>query len=298
MPTRREFLALTLAAATLRSARGAAPSEGKMLTRRIPRTGEELPVIGMGTYETFDVGPEAEARAPLVDVMRAFVAAGARVIDSSPMYGRSEGVVGDVLGALRRPNVFLATKVWTRGKKEGIEQMARSEKLMGARIDLMQIHNLVDWQTHLATLREWKAVGRIRYIGVTHYALSAFEEIEAIVAKERIDFIQIPYSLEVREAERRLLPAAAANQTAVLAMRPFERGGLLRRFAGQPLPPWAADIDCTSWAQLLLKFIVSHPAVTAPIPATNKLEHMKDDLRAGLGRLPDEELRKRMAALA
>jgi diketogulonate reductase-like aldo/keto reductase len=295
--TRRQFLAIALGAAGWRVARAGRLPGSKMLTRKIPRTGEELPVVGMGTYETFDVGPEPAARAPLIDVARAFFAAGARVIDSSPMYGRSEGVIGDVLGALQRPQAFLATKVWTRGKREGIEQMTRSEKLLGARVDLMQIHNLVDWQTHLATLREWKAAGRIRYIGVTHYALSAFEELERIVTKEKIDFVQIPYSLEMREAEKRLLPAAADNQTAVLVMRPFERGGLISRFKGQPLPPFAAEIDCTTWAQLLLKFVIAHPAVTAPIPATSKLEHMQDDLRAGFGRMPGDDLRKRIAAL-
>src|SRR6266702_3401842 len=176
-PTRRQFLALAAGAAlTLRRAGAAQPPESKMLTRKIPRTGEELPVIGMGTYDTFDVGPEPAARAPLVEVTRAFVAAGARVIDSSPMYGRADGVVGDVLGALGHPKTFITTKVWTRGKQEGIQQMTRSEKLLGGRIDLMQIHNLVDWKTHLATLRDWKAAGRIRYIGVTHFGLSAFDE--------------------------------------------------------------------------------------------------------------------------
>jgi diketogulonate reductase-like aldo/keto reductase len=294
-PTRRELLALAAAVLVGRARAAPAPAR-RMLTRKIPRTGEELPVIGMGTYETFDVEPAA--RDPLVAVTRAFVDAGARVIDSSPMYGRAEGMVGDVLGALGRPKLFLATKVWTRGQREGIEQMTRSEKLFGARIDLMQIHNLVDWKTHIATLREWKAAGRIRYIGVTHYALSAFDELETLVKNEKLDFIQIPYSLEVREAEKRLLPAAADHQTAVLVMRPFERGALINRFKGQPLPPFAADIDCTSWAQLLLKFILGHPAVTAPIPATGNLAHMQDDLGAGFGRLPSEELRTRIAALA
>jgi diketogulonate reductase-like aldo/keto reductase len=294
-PTRRELLALAVAALGVGRARAAPAPERRMLTRTIPRTGEDLPVIGMGTYETFDVEPAG--RAPLVAVTRAFLDAGARIIDSSPMYGRAEGMVGDVLGQLGRPRAFLATKVWTRGKREGIEQMTRSEKLLGARVDLMQIHNLVDWQTHIATLREWKAAGRIRYIGVTHYALSAFDELETVIKNEKIDFVQIPYSLEVREAEKRLLPAAADHQTAVLVMRPFERGALLNRFKGQPLPPFAAEIDCTSWAQLLLKFILGHPAVTAPIPATSKLEHMVDDLGAGFGRLPGEELRRRIAGL-
>jgi diketogulonate reductase-like aldo/keto reductase len=210
------------------------------------------------------------------------------------MYGRSEGVVGDTLGALRRPSSFLATKVWTRGKKEGIEQMARSEKLLGGRIDLMQIHNLVDWQTHLATLREWKAAGRIRYIGVTHYQPSAFEALEKLIRQEALDFVQLPYSIVQRDVEARLLPLCAEQRVAVLVMSPFEQGGLFQKVRGKPLPPWAAEFDCTSWAQYFLKFILGHPAVTCPIPATSNPKHLEDNLKAGFGRLPDEKTRSRM----
>jgi diketogulonate reductase-like aldo/keto reductase len=292
-PSRRQFLALAAAGAASLLVRRAAGGEPMMMTRKIPRTGEALPVIGLGTYATFDV---ADAK-PLVEVMRAFLAAGGRVVDSSPMYGRSEGVVGEVLGALGRPPTFLATKVWTTGKQAGIEQMTRSEKLLGARVDLMQIHNLVDWRTQLATLREWKAAGRIRYIGVTHYQRSAFDELESLIKTERLDFVQLPYSLASRDAEERLLPAAADNQTAVLVMRPFEDGALFERVKGRPLPPWAAEIDCTSWAQLFLKFILAHPAVTCPIPATANPKHLADNVSAGVGRLPDAEQRKRLVAL-
>lgn len=270
----------------------------EMLTRPIPRTGEELPVVGLGTWQTFDVGPSAHARAPLLEVVKRFLAAGARVIDSSPMYGAAEGVTGDLLrelGDAARP--FLATKVWTRGRAQGVAEMNRSfERMATKQMDLMQIHNLLDWQTHLPVLREWKAEGRIRYIGITHYAHSAFGELERIMrTEEDIDFIQLPYSMGDREAEKRLLPAAKDTGTAVLVMRPFEEGSLLRRARGKALPALGAELGCTSWSQLLLKFILGHPAVTCPIPATSSPEHLEDNLRAAYGPMPDEAMRKRMA---
>jgi diketogulonate reductase-like aldo/keto reductase len=270
----------------------------RMRTRKIPRGGEELPVIGMGTYRTFDVGESEEARGPLREVLRRLFEAGGRVIDSSPMYGRAEQVVGQLLDPSKKP--FLATKVWTTGREEGIAQMRRSMRLMAPRadrpFDLMQIHNLVDWRTHLPTLRAWKEAGTIRYWGITHYTESAFGEMEAIVRAEKPDFVQLPYSIGVREAEKRLLPACAEHGVAVLVERPFEAGSLLRDLMKRPLPAWAKDIDCASWAQVLLKFILGHPAVTCPIPATSNPEHMADDLRAGYGRLPDESLRRRIVA--
>lgn len=266
-----------------------------MITRKIPRGTEAIPVIGLGTYDTFDVSGGETERAPLVEVMQSFIAAGGRVIDSSPMYGKSERVVGDVLGALGRPPMFLATKVWTRGKADGIEQMTQSMQKMGAsKMDLMQIHNLVDWRTQIATLREWKAAGKFRYIGITHYDFGAFGEMETILRKEQIDFVQLPYSLAARLAEKRLLPAAAETGTAVLVMRPFEKGQLFERVKGKPLPSWAAEVDATSWAQLFLKFIVAHPAVTCTIPATGKPKHLADNVLAGKGRLPDEAQRKKL----
>jgi diketogulonate reductase-like aldo/keto reductase len=267
-----------------------------MMTRPIPRTKEAIPVIGLGTWQAFDV--DAAGRAPLVEVVKQFLAAGARVIDSSPMYGRSEAVVGDVLGdldAIGKP--FLATKVWTRGKREGIAQMEQSRRRMRAqKIDLMQIHNLLDWQAHLPTLREMKQAGAIRYIGVTHYSHGEFAQIERIMRSESLDFIQIPYNIADRAVEARILPAAADTGTAVLVMRPFEEGALFRQVKGKPLPGWAADLDCTSWAQIFLKFIIGHPAVTCPIPATSDPKHLADNIKAGFGRLPDAAQRRAMIA--
>jgi diketogulonate reductase-like aldo/keto reductase len=271
----------------------------RIRTRPIPRTGEQIPVIGMGTYRTFNVDESEESRRPLREVLRRLFQAGGRVIDSSPMYGRAEEVVGALVDPAQRP--FLATKVWTSGREQGIEQMRRSMRLMaphanGRPFDLMQIHNLVDWRTHLPTLREWIQAGTIRYWGITHYTSSAFDEMEQIVRTEKPDFVQLPYSVGAREAENRLLPACADQGVAVLVERPFEAGSLFRDVSKRRLPKWAADIDCTSWAQVFLKFILAHPAVTCPIPATANPDHMADDMRAGFGRLPDQAMRKRIVA--
>jgi len=274
----------------------------KMNTRKIPKTGEELPVIGLGTWQTFDVGPSPAERASLLEVLRLFFAQGGRLIDSSPMYGRAEAVVGELLAELRpTPAPFLATKVWTSGRLKGEEQMRRSvermDRLGRGQVDLMQVHNLLDLRTHLPVLREWKAAGKIRYLGITHYSLQQLDELERLVRSEQLDFVQLPYSLAVRDAEKRLLPAAHATGTAVLVMRPFEECALFRRVRGLTLPSWASDFDCTSWAQFFLKFILSHPAVTCPIPATASPAHMVDNLQAVLGRLPDEKIRQRMIQL-
>ena len=261
-----------------------------MHTRKVPSTGEALPVIGMGSWRTFDA-PMTEAH---VEVVRTLLDGGGRLIDSSPMYGRSETTIGEVLEKLRRP-AFVATKVWTSGREDGIEQMRASIRKLGGKVDLMQIHNLVDWRTHAKTLREWKEQGVIRYWGITHYSLSALDEMERIVRAEKPDFVQLPYSAGVRDAEERLLPACAEQGAAVLVMRPFEAGALVAR--EKPVPAWAREeLDCESWPQLLLKFILGHPAVTCPIPATANPEHMSDDLRAGEGRLPDESQRARIVA--
>ena len=266
-----------------------------MLSRPIPRTGEALPAIGLGTWQTFDVGDDG--RAPLAEVIAAFLDAGGRVIDSSPMYGRAETVVGDLLRAAGRvKEPFLATKVWTSGGARGKEQMQESIRKMG-RVDLMQIHNLLDWKTHLPTLREWKAKGTFRYIGITHYGLGSFDDMEQILRKEKVDFIQLPYSAATRAAEKRLLPAAADTQTAVLVMRPFEEGGLFAKVNGKALPAWAAEAGAASFAQLFLKFIVSHPAVTCVIPATANVAHLVDNMGAGRGPLPDAKLREKIAGL-
>jgi aryl-alcohol dehydrogenase-like predicted oxidoreductase len=311
--TRRRFLALAIGAggafaAPSLTARRATSSvdpsmttdaSAKLLTRTIPSSGEALPALGLGTWRTFDVGDSDAERAPLREVLRRLFAAGGRVIDSSPMYGRAESVVGDLLrGTPEHGNAFIATKVWTTGRAEGIAEMEESERRMGGRIDLMQVHNLVDWRTHLPTLREWKSTGRIRYVGVTHYSLSAFQDLEQIVRKERVDFVQLPYSVAVRDAEKRLLPAARESGTAVLVMRPFESGSLLASLRSRPLPAFAKELGAASWAQLLLKFILSHPAVTAAIPATSKPAHLDDDLGGARGPLPDETLRAKIAAAA
>jgi diketogulonate reductase-like aldo/keto reductase len=268
------------------------------IVRRIPSSGETVPAIGLGSWQTFDV-TDGEV-AGVQPVLGRFLALGGRVIDSSPMYGRAEAAIGTMLRRLRTtdartPTPFLATKVWTTGAKDGIAQMKRSMTRLGVTtLDLMQIHNLVDWKVHLPTLRQWKAAGTVRYIGVTHYQHGAFDDLERIVRTEKIDFVQLPYSVSDRLAEKRLLPAAADAGVAVLVMQPFDSGALFSRVKGKPLPAWAAEIDCTSWAQVFLKFLLGHPAVTAPIPATSKLKHMDDNMGALRGRLPDDALRARI----
>ena len=272
-------------------------SKSAMITRPIPRSGEAMPVIGLGTWQTFDVGSDAAARQPLRDVVQRLVEAGGRMIDSSPMYGRAEGVTGDLVAEMGvRQKVFLATKVWTSGKARGLEQMKRSAALLRSDVvDLMQIHNLVDWQTQLQSMRQMKEEGRLRYLGITHYTESALGELQRIIESERdIDFVQLPYSIESRAAETRLLPAAQARGVAVIVNRPFEEGGLFRRAKGRALPEWSAEIGCKSWAQFFLKYIVGHPAITCVIPATSDPRHMEDDLAAGLAPLPDERQRRRM----
>ena len=297
--TRRRFLQVTTGSMLSIAARARAAGGGaSMIERAIPRTGEFLPVVGLGTWQTFDVGSSAEDRAPLAEVLRLFLAGRGRVLDSSPMYGRAESVAGDLLASAAPPAPpFLATKVWTTGKGAGEAQMRESSKrLRSNRIDLMQVHNLLDWETHLPTLRSWKELGRIRYLGVTHYAPSSFPLLEKLLATERLDFIQLPCSIASRDAEKRLLPAAVDSGTAVLVMRPFEEGALFRAVRGKPLPPWAAEIGAASWAQVFLKYVVSHPAVTCAIPATSRADHLIDNLAAGAGPMPDERMRRRMAA--
>lgn len=276
----------------------APPTNTSMLARTIPRTSEVLPVIGMGTWETFDVGSSAGERDPLKEVLRTFAGAGGRVIDSSPMYGNAEAVTGDLVAETGAPDpCFVATKVWTRGKAEGEAQIAESQRLLRAPIDLLQVHNLLDFKIHIKTLRRLKEEGKIRYIGVTHYVVSAFAELERVIREERLDFVQLPYSLAVRDAEDRLLPAAADHGVAVLVNRPFDAGALFKRVRGVAVPQWAADLECSSWAQLFLKFIVAHPAVHCPLPATRKPEHMADNVKAGLGPLPDADQRRRLIEL-
>lgn len=306
--TRARFLRLGVAAAgtMLAGSLGVLPGPTraagvqKMHSRTIPSSGETLPVIGCGTWRTFDVGVTPQDRAPLADVLRVMFDAGGSAIDSSPMYGKSERVTGDVLASIAgHPQAFIATKVWTSGREAGIAQMRESMKLLRTeRIDLMQIHNLVDWRTHMQTLRAWKAEGRIRYLGVTHYTTSAFDQLEAVMKAEQLDFVQLNYALDDRTAAQRLLPLAAERGIAVIVNQPFGGGGLLRRLSSKPLPEWSGDIGCSSWAQLLLKFVLAHPAVTCVIPGTGKPEHMRDNVQAGLGVYPDKTMQGRMVLSA
>jgi diketogulonate reductase-like aldo/keto reductase len=303
--TRREATRLIGASAaglflSVRASRAQAKAESTaMLTRAIPSSGEKLPVIGLGTWQAFDVDLTSDNRRQLGDVLSLFVKLGGRVIDTSPMYGRAEDVIGELTTALGiQDKIFLATKVWTSGKENGIKSMERSMALLRAkRIDLMQVHNLVDVQTQLATLREWKAQGRIRYLGITHYEAGAFADVEKIMRSEKLDFVQINYSLMEREAEERLLPLAQERGVAVVVNRPFGGGDLFSRTRSKLLPDWAAEFDCRSWAQFFLKWIVANPAVTCAIPATDKSRHLEENIQGGIGALPDAKTRQRMVEL-
>lgn len=293
--SRRSLIKLGLAAAggillsRMPRARAAGPSQ---LSREIPASGERIPALGLGTARTFDAAP----RATLKEVMQRFVELGGRVVDTSPMYGNAESLIGELSTELGiHDRLFLATKVWTRGREAGIREMRRSmQRLRTHRIDLMQVHNLVDTQTQLKTMRRWKAEGRLRYIGVTHYRVDAFDKLADLVRRENLDFVQFNYSVLVPDAEKMLLPLAADTGTAVLINEPFDSGALFRLTRGVPLPTWAADFDCHSWAQFGLKFILSNPAVTCAIPATSDPGHLADNMQAGRGALPDAAARRKM----
>jgi aryl-alcohol dehydrogenase-like predicted oxidoreductase len=283
------------------SAMGTGAPEGLsadgLRTRPLPSSGEPLPVVGLGTWRQFDVGPNAtEQRTALKKVLRRLVDLGGAVVDASPMYGRAEQVVGTLSAELGLTDeIFGATKVWTRGREDGIRQMERSMDRMRQRpMDLMQVHNLLDWQTHLDTLQSWKAEGTVRYVGVTHYTLGAFDDLASIIENRDIDTVQLPYSIETTRAEERLLPLAAENDVGVIVNGPFEGGALFGRVEGKSLPGWASDIDCESWAQFFLKYILGHEAVTCVIPGTSDPEHLRDNVRAGYGRLPGADTRERM----
>ena len=269
-----------------------------LITRAIPRSGERLPAIGLGTYQVFDLPQTQLAGTELQTVLKRFVELGGAVVDSSPMYGHAEATTGILSGALNvRKSLFLATKVWTSGRDAGIRQMEDSFRLMQTgTIDLMQVHNLLDLKVHLPVLREWKKTGRIRYLGITHYHAGAHAEVEKLVKSGDFDFVQINYSMDEPEAEARLLPACADSGTATLINRPFSQAGLFGRVRGKPLPPWCADMDCSSWAQFFLKWIISNPAVTCAIPGTGRVAHIEDNMAACTGRLPDAALRNKMTA--
>ena len=264
-----------------------------MIRRAIPKTGETLPVIGLGTWGAFDVGAAGEDHRACLDLL---LNAGGGMIDASPMYGRAESVVGELLAKQANwDSAFVATKVWTEGHDQGIAQMEESlRRLRRGSIDLMQIHNLIDWRTHIETLRLWKAAGIFRYIGVTHYAIGAIDQLVSVMEREEIDFVQMAYSIGERAVEDNLLPIAAERGIAVIVNRPFEGGGLFPSVEGEDLPEWAVGAGCDSWSQFFLKFVLSHPAVTCAIPATSNPAHMADNIAAGLGVLPDARLRQRM----
>lgn len=297
MNTRRTALKQLAGLGMLLSAPVSRSQETRMLTRPIPGSNEALPVVGLGTYQSFDVGSDRTELEPLAEVLRTLVRLGGSVIDSSPMYGRAERAVGEASTlAGVRPRLFHATKVWTSGKEAGIRQLEASFRLMQVeRMDLMQIHNLLDVRTHTATLKDWQQRGRVRYIGITHYHEGAYGELEAQLKSRQYDFVQLNYSIAERAAEDRLLPLAQELGVAVIANRPFAQAGLFHRVKGKTVPDWAAEFDCASWAQFFLKYILSHPGVTCVIPATGKARHAEDNARAGHGRLPDAAQRRRMA---
>ena len=270
-----------------------------MAQRPVPFSGELLPVVGLGTYQSFDIGGGAAEREPVKEVLRLFVQHGGKLIDSSPMYGRSESALGELAAELAvTQKLFMATKVWTSGREAGIRQMEESLRRMQVpRMDLMQIHNLQDWQTHLKTLKEWKSAGRIRHAGITHYHSGAYAELERLMKMKEFDFVQFNYSIAEREAEERILPQAQDLGIAVIINRPFAQASLFARVKGKDLPAWAAEFDCASWAQFFLKYILAHPAVTCVIPATGKPKHLVDNMMAGIGRLPDAATRTRMVKI-
>ena len=296
---RRNFLALgglaaVAGAAAAQEQKSVAPhGQAQMITRRVPSSGEALPAIGLGTSGAFEVGAEESARAPLREVLRAFFDAGATLIDTSPMYSTAEAVLGDLLTPAQQAKVFMATKVWTpssgnAAEQKGIEQMQRSIALLKhRRVELMQVHNLVDVEAHLKTLRHWKAEGRIKYLGITHYTTSSYPDLISVIEREKPDFVQFNYSVTVREAEKRLLPLCADRGVAVIINRAFEDGRLFDKVRGKPVPAWAVEFGAKSWAQVFLKFVLAHQAVTCVIPATAKVRNVVDNLGAGFGPLPD-----------
>lgn len=293
---RRTFLKWLAAASTSAWGMPGNAAAPEALLRAIPKSGERIPVIGMGTWITFDIGSDVEALETRQQVLQAFFDGGGALVDSSPMYGSAEWVLGRLLKSTRNAaRLFAATKVWTWGKLLGVRQMERSRELWGVpRFDLMQVHNLLDWEAHLETLQAMKAAGQIRYIGITTSHGRRHAEMESIMQQQAIDFVQFTYNIDDREAEQRLLPLAAERKLAVIINRPFQHGNLFPAVQNKPLPEWAREFDCQNWAQFFLKWIVSHPAVTCAIPATSRVAHMRENMGAGFGRLPNAEMRQRM----
>jgi diketogulonate reductase-like aldo/keto reductase len=297
--TRRSFIEGAVAAAAVAALPGAALGQADpAVTRIVPSTGEAIPAVGLGTWITFNVGDDPALRQECTDVMAAFFAAGGRMIDSSPMYGSSQPVIGHGLEQLGRPKaVFSADKVWTSSGADGPAQIERSRAFWGVqRFDLVQVHNLVAWEEHLQTLFEMKVAGRVRYVGITTSEGRRHDLFEQIMRNQPLDFVQLTYNIADRDAEDRLLPLAADRGMAVIVNRPFRQGALTRRLEGEPLPDWASEIGASTWAQFLLKFIVSHPAVTVAIPATTRVDHVRENMAAASGPLPDATMRERMQA--
>jgi diketogulonate reductase-like aldo/keto reductase len=294
--SRRAFVRSLAASGAASVIPGAASAAGPVLTRTVPSTGERIPAIGMGTWITFNVGRDRQRRDQRAKVMQAFFDLGGGMIDSSPMYGSSEEVIGYGLKRIaNKKALFSATKVWTVLRALGVRQMNASRELWGVdRFDLMQIHNMLDWDAHIETLKEWKAQGRIRYIGMTTSHGERHDAMAKVMAAQPLDFVQFTYNILDREAERRLLPLAAERRLAVIINRPFRQSALIDAVKRHKLPAWASEIDCANWAQFLLKFIVSHPAVTCAIPATSRVDHMQENMGALHGRLPDQAMRQRM----
>src|SRR5437762_4507449 len=297
---RREALKLlggTTAGVLLPISARATSESSMMVTRRVSTYIEKLPIIRLGTWSGIDVDLTPANRPQLAEVLSLLVKRSGRVVDSSPMYGRAESVVGELAAQLHLlDSLFMATKVWTKGKESGLAMMQRSMVRM-RKVDLMQVHNLSDVETQMSSLREWKTDDRIRYTGITHSKARGHYDVERTMRREKPDFVQINYSLMEPQADQRILPLAQELRMAVIINRPFGAGALFGRVAAMPLPPWAAEIDCRSWAQFFLKWIVAHPAVTCVIPATSKPQHMEDNMAAGLGRLPDAKMRRRMQEL-
>lgn len=266
-----------------------------VIRRRIPSSGEAIPVIGLGTSGPFEVGPHPSERTTVSSVLEAFFAGGGTVVDTSPMYSTAEGVLGDLLTPAMQKSAFIATKVWTDGEKAGADQIARSmQQLKRERLDLVQVHNLRDLDVHLRTLRKLKEAGKVRYVGITHYTVSAHADLIDVIKREKLDFVQLNYSAVTRDAEQRLLPLAQERNVGVIVNRAFEDGKIFARLGKTPLPAWAAEFDCESWAQMLLKYVIAHEAVTCVIPATGRVRNVRDNLAAGRGRLPDAAQRKRI----
>ena len=304
MINRRQLIQLsatTLAlGATAYAGQSTAAAQGLPLIQRpVPSSGELLPVMGMGTSRTFDTAADAESLSKLAEVMQAFFAGGGSIIDSSPMYGSAESRVGDVLRAMPQPPaLFAATKVWTTGREQGIAQMEESARRMNVeRFDLIAVHNLQDWKTHLATLKGWKEEGRVRYLGITTSHGRNHDQLLEIMRSEPLDFVQFSYNMEDRMAEQKLLPLAQERGIATMINRPYQRGALFGKSRGHELPALAAELDCNSWGQFYLKFILGHPAVTCVIPATGRVKHMVDNMQANFGRVPDAAQRKAMLKL-